>query len=130
MTSGQEQVTACRGWGGISTFHVGRWLCTDLSIARSSCSPCRRIILALIQISCGHPGIHLNCVQKLYVFTEMYFYVCLFSHFQSLVLFLALCSGPGYLWGEQGSHLEMRKAPKAKFVSVEIFSFDIFRRAL
>jgi len=36
----------------------------------------------------------------------------------------------GYLRGEQGSQLGMGKPSSAKFRSVEILSFDMFRRAL
>lgn len=77
----------------IPAFHVGRWVCVDLSTARNSCNPCRRIILALIQVSCGHPGIHLTCVQKSCVFMEMYFYVCLFP-VSTVWCFSGLCCGP------------------------------------
>lgn len=43
---------------------------------------------------------------------------------------LPSCYSAGYLRGEQGSHLEMGKAPRVKSTSVEIFSFDRCRRAL
>lgn len=46
-----------------------------------------------------------------------------------LVLF-GMCYIAGYLRGEQGSQLEMGKASRVKFRSVEMFSFDIFRRTL